>query len=416
LDSSIEQVAARPYALAVTGTPQESAARRRARLWAIAFTVILMPSPANLVLAPDPNPFFTAAIRPSDLPLAALIGLSIPGLAGRVRRAGSVERLALALVGLVAVAVAVHPALQGLLVLGRLVGVLALALGISDLRRAEERRFLLVALGLTALAQTTLAIVQLWRGDILATGPQDPLIGPFTRPNGTLPFAYVLAGLALVGGAIIAAQLLRRPTRGRWAWAAVAAIALVPAGITFSRAAAGGLALGAAALVPGVIRRRPGHALALAAILAGGVLPALATRDGWTARNAESPAVGSAVNRLATVTQALPLIAADPVVGVGPGRTMVAIRDRAARVPGSITELNPPHDVPIAIALEAGVPAGLVALALLVALGLRALRRGTAALLAYGVLVPYLVIDNWPYTTGAGLVMLGLWAADWDDG
>jgi len=111
----------------------------------------------------------------------------------------------------------------------------------------------------------------------------------------------------------------------------------------------------------------------------------------------------------------VPLIAADPIFGVGPGRTMVAIRDRADRVPGSIVELNPPHDVPIAIAVEAGVPAGLVALALLVALGLRALRRGTAALLAYAVLVPYLVIDNWPYTTGAGLIVLGLWASDWEN-
>jgi hypothetical protein len=95
---------------------------------------------------------------------------------------------------------------------------------------------------------------------------------------------------------------------------------------------------------------------------------------------------------------------------------MVAIRDQAERTPGSITELNPPHNVPIAIAVEAGVPAGLVALALLVALGRRALRQGTATLLAYGVLIPYLVIDNWPYTTGAGLIMLGLWASAWDDG
>jgi hypothetical protein len=400
----------------VTGTPHESAARRRARLWAIAFTVILMPSPANLVLAPDPNPFFTAAIRPSDLPLAALVALSMPGLAGRVRRSGRVEWLAFGLVGLVAIAVAFHPALQGVLILYRLIGTLAIALGIADLRRAEERRFLLVALALTGIAQTALAMVQLWRGDILATGPQDPFIGPFTRPNGTLPFAYVLAGLALIVGAVLAAQPLREPTRWRWAWSTAAAIALVPAGITFSRAAAGGLALGAAVLVPGALRRHPGHALALATILVGGVLPAVATRDGWLARNADSPAGGSALNRLATVSQALPLIAADPIVGVGPGRAMVAIRDRAERVPGSITELNPPHDVPIAIALEAGVPAGLVALALLVALGLRALRRGTAAVLAYGVLIPYLVIDNWPYTTGAGLIMLGLWAADWGDG
>jgi len=121
------------------------------------------------------------------------------------------------------------------------------------------------------------------------------------------------------------------------------------------------------------------------------------------------------VNRLSTITQALPLIAAEPLLGVGPGRTMVALRDQAERVPGSVTELNPPHDVPIAIALEAGMPAGLVALALLVALGRRAWRRGTAAVLGYAVLLPYLILDNWPYTTGAGLIILGLWGSAADD-
>ena len=399
----------------MTTTALESEARRRARLWAIALTVVLMPSPADLVLAADPNPFFTAAIRPSDVPLAALIALSISALPDRVRRSGTVARLGLALATLVALAALVHPALQGVLVLYRLIGALAIAVGIADLRRVHERRFVLVALALTATAQTALAIIQLWRGDVLATGPQDPLIGPFTRANGTLPFAYVLAGLGLVCGAILVGHVLRERTRWRFAWSAAAATALVTAGITFSRAAAGGLALGAAALVPGVIRGRRGHALALATILVGGALPALATRDGWIARNADSPAGGSAVNRLSTITQALPLIAAEPLLGVGPGRTMVALRDQAERVPGSVTELNPPHDVPIAIALEAGAPAGLVALALLVALGRRAWRRGTAAVLGYAVLLPYLILDNWPYTTGAGLIILGLWGSAADD-
>ena len=400
----------------MTSTTLEGDVLRRARLWAVVFTVLLMPSPAGIVLGADPNPFFTAAVRPSDLPLAVLIALCVPGAIDRLRRWGTAEPLGVALIALVAVAAAAHPSIQGLLIVGRLAGTLAITAAIGDLRRVDERRFLLVVVALTAIAQTAVAIVQLWRGDILATGPVDPLIGPFTRANGTLPFAYVLSGLALVCGAILAAQTIRDTTRWRFAWSAAAAIALVPVGLTFSRAAAAGLALGAGLLVPGAIRGRRGHALALAAILAGAVLPAVVTRDGWLARNSDSPVGGSATNRLATVTQALPLIAAEPIVGVGPGRTMVALRDRADRVPGSVTELNPPHDVPIAIAVEAGVPAGGTALALAALLGLRARRRGTLALVAFAVLVPFLVFDNWPYTTGAGLIVLGLWAAAADDG
>src|SRR5437868_11371329 len=120
----------------MTATPPEHAALRRARMWAIAFTVILMPSPANLVLAPDPNPFFTAAVRPSDVPLAALVALSVPALAGRARRSGALGWLTGALVGLLAIAVAVHPAAQGVLIACRVVGAIAIAVGVADLGRA----------------------------------------------------------------------------------------------------------------------------------------------------------------------------------------------------------------------------------------------------------------------------------------
>ena len=47
--------------------------RRRARLYALAFAVILMPSPAHYVLVEDAHPFYTAAIWPSDLPILLLV-------------------------------------------------------------------------------------------------------------------------------------------------------------------------------------------------------------------------------------------------------------------------------------------------------------------------------------------------------
>jgi hypothetical protein len=388
--------------------------RRRARLWAVALTLILMSSPVGIVLLPDANPYFTAAIRPSDLSLALLIALTLPDLAGLWRRrAHIVVLLGVALAALLAIAFAAHPAPQGALTLGRFAGTVAMARALVDLRAERERGLVLVALAISAATQSAIALGQLASGSFLSAFGDDPyiLIGPFFRANGTLPFGYVLAGLALVGGWTLARTALRATGTARLVWSAIAAFALVPIGITFSRAAAAGHALGVALLLPGALRRERGHVIVLTAVLLGAGLPALITIEGWTSRIDDSPTTRSATNRIATITQSLPLIAADPLFGVGPGRSMVAIRGRAELIPGSIVELSPPHDVPVAIALEAGIPAGLVALALVIALGRLAWRRGTTALLVYAPLVPYVLLDNWPYTTAAGLILLGLWAA-----
>jgi hypothetical protein len=388
-------------------------ARRRARLYALAFTVILMPSPAHYVLVQDSDPFFTAAIRLSDLSILALVALSVPELGGRARRPGILGSLAIALVTLLAIGALVHPATQGGLTIGRLVGAIAIAIAIADLGGEAERRFLLVVVALTAATQTGIALGELAYGGLLVAYAHDPvlLVGPFFRPNGTMPTAYVLAGFALVSASLFVARALRSTGRVRLVWAALTSFALIPVGITFSRAAAAGYVVAAGILTSGVLRRREGQLVLLAAFLAGGVLPALGTIEGWTARNADSPIAGSAVNRVATITQVLPLIAGEPFFGVGPGRTAAALREREARVPGSIVEVNSPHSVPVVIALEAGVPAGLVALGLIVALGLRARHAGTTALLCYVVLLPYLLADNWPYTSENGLIIVALWAA-----
>ena len=226
-----------------------------------------------------------------------------------------------------------------------------------------------------------------------------------------MPTAFILAGFGLVSAALFAARALRSTGRVRPIWAALISFVLIPVGITFSRSAAAGYLLGVGILSPGALRRRDGQRLILAAFLVGGLLPALGTIEGWTARNADSPISGSAVNRVATVAQALPLIAGEPLFGVGPGRTVAALRDREARVPGSVGEVNAPHDVPVVIALEAGIPAGVVALALIAALGFRARRAGMMALLCYAILLPYLIVDNWPYTSVNGLIIAALWAA-----
>ena len=84
------------------------------------------------------------------------------------------------------------------------------------------------------------------------------------------------------------------------------------------------------------------------------------------ARSDEYPALASADRRLELIVQTLPLLARDPLLGIGPGNTVAELRERKAREPGSVDLIQPPHDVPYLIALETGIPGGLVASALLV--------------------------------------------------
>lgn len=383
----------------------------RVRLLTAVFAIVLMPSPAHLVLVEDPRPFFAVAVRLADVPLALLIALAAPLALARLRALGILGGLTAAFVALVVLSLLVHPSPHGLQTLFRVMSAIALVLALLDARLDRERRFVLVALALTALTQTALAVAQVAYGDLLVAYEHPPVFeaGPFIRPAGTMANGFVLAGLALVAAAALAVRALS--PRASIAWVAVAALAIVPVGISFSRAAALGGLLLVAALVPGALRLLRQRAV-LAALLVGLALPALVTLEGWITREAQHSTGDSAGTRVELATQAWPLLARDPLLGVGPGRTMQELRRLQMETPGAIRDdrfLEPPHSLPLVIGLEAGIPAGLVSVALLALVGVRAVRSGPAAVMAYAGLLPYTALDNYLWTAPTGPTLLALW-------
>jgi O-antigen ligase len=101
--------------------------------------------------------------------------------------------------------------------------------------------------------------------------------------------------------------------------------------------------------------------------------------------------------------EALRLVRKEPVVGVGPGLYVIALRDVEHQL------LLPAHDVVLHEAAEGGVLAGVLSLVALLAFGLRALRRGVASLCCFLSLAPFFVFDSYPYVFATGLVVAALW-------
>ena len=387
--------------------------RSRVRTLVLVLTIIVLPSSARFILVPDPEIYYAVGIGLSDIAMAALMALALPDLVTRARTAlrHPLGVLASALLLLTVAAFAVHPSAQGVQTLFHLLGAASVLVALLDLRDDRGRRLLMFGLVAMTVTQTALSVAQLASGDLLLPfdHPAIRRFGPFIRVNGTFPDSFMLAGYALVVGALLAREAMAR--RRPWVLALFAAVAIVPVGYTFSRAALLGAAMLVAALLPGALRGLPGRRVVLAMLVLGFAIPGLATREGWLAREDDSDLGNSAGQRILLIRESLPIVLANFLVGVGPGNTMLALRQREAQEPGSIPLMQPPHDVPYLVALESGVPTGVVAALLIAGLGLIALRRGNLAVSVYATLLAYLFLDNYPWTAAAGLPLVALWAS-----
>lgn len=382
---------------------------RRLRALTVVFTVIALPSPVRVVVLSDPHPYYTVAVRLSDLGIVAVFLLSLPDLVRALRRPSAIGALTTALGVLLLLAFAIHPSAQGAQTLTRYFGSAALAFAILRIPVGHDRNLLFFALAATAASQSLLSGAQLIAADLLVPYAHPPIItfGPFIRTIGTFSDTFVLAGYALVIAAWLAREALAQPAR-RW-WPVLVAIALVPVGYSFSRAAAVAAALMTVPLLRRGAGDAPGYRLLLAAMLVGTVVPAALTRDGWVGREASTSVTTSADIRANLITQTFPLLAQQPLVGIGPGNTLDALRHLDTRLPGE-GYLEPPHDVPYLIALEAGIPAGIVALALMLLIGLRTWRE-PGRMIAFVSLLTFLLLDNFPWTAPNGLPLVALWAS-----
>jgi hypothetical protein len=326
-------------------------------------------------------------------------------------------RSCLLIIALLTVSLAAHPSVSGCLLIARVLGVCSLALLI---RESADRRGPIVLLIVFVLSNVAQAIVAV--GQVIHHGPVGlgllgelpiPLapVGSALASRGTFQHAYPLAGFALLGCFVSLALLVRHARKILFLALAVGAI---PLGITYSRAGILGLLAGLAAVSPALRQARGRLAAGILAILAGVALPMFLWSGGWTSR-AETTSVDAMTrnvealgsNRPYLAGGALTLIASNPVIGVGPGLYYPGSPSALRTTPVQPSEIV--HNLPLYVAVEGGVLPGTLLCAILLVVGVIAIKRDAFAASVYLSFLPFVLLDRFTYDGVHGLAMIGAW-------
>jgi len=417
------ELAGRPPAGAGADRPPPSPP---ARVLLAALTIVLMPFP--LVLRGFGNPKLTydyvTIIFPVDLAFAALLITGFVPVARRVRArtAGPGTTLWATLALVMSLAWLAHPSARGAHTVVELWGTAVLAGTLAETIGTGLADLFFGTIAAMAALETGWATVQLVTGaglGLTALGEDaDPFLrfsGSVVAPMGSMVHIYVLAGFALVAGATLAwrATTADRPI----AWLVAAAVAIAPVGFTFSRAGLAGFVLlvagfGIQALRRGPLRRRA--AAATLALCLGAGIPAVAWSAGWTSRADQTASARSGAQLTTDRTrldhEAAAQISAHPLTGVGPGRYVIALKERyKVEADPNVKIFKPVHNLPLLAGAEGGVIALGVVVALFVALGWRSLRAGPLVTGIYLSYLPFCMLDHFAYTFPQGLVVTAIW-------
>jgi len=393
---------------------------------AVVIATVVFPSPYVLhVWSPASRNYFTATlVLPADLGLVIALVTAGPVLlaAARRRHIGPGARVWAATAGALLLAFPWHPSGRGILTICHLAGCAAVAASAAAVLASTWRRLLVGVICAAGAVESLITVLQMTRQRPVGLGRIGEVSFPFypfshrLAPAGTFPHPYLAAGFALVTAGVATVMALEpdQPRPGRWA--ALAGWCVVPVGLSYSRSALLGLAcLTVLAGWSCLHRRRQGGAVVVALALGAGV-PAALWPTQWLARGANSLTTGGITNgRTSMVHQALSLIGAHPLTGIGPGRYVFALEQRygVANAPRA-TGYGAVHN----LALLAGAEGGVLALAIvgagLVWLVWRAARSGPLALGVCLAFLPYCLADQFPYESAQGAVMCALWLASVD--
>lgn len=316
---------------------------------------------------------------------------------------------------LAAVAWLFHPSWRGASVIVRLIAAAVIVMEIGTLTRRELRDRVVVPLLVTLAIQAAIGVSQaIAQGPIgiEALGERTVFhqFGSSIGVQGTLIHPYPLAGFAMVAILATVVYLTSEPLEHRWRWIGAIAVAAIPLGITYSRMSVLALAATGAFLVWGAARNRAAYLPILAAVAVGAIVPGLIWNGGWIDRASDT--VGTDIdaitsNRLTLTEQAIDLAVDNPFVGVGPGLYTQSLE----QMQPDLDHYDAVHTVPLVVAVENGIPAGIVVTLLLTFIGVRALRSGPAGSAAFAGFIPFVMFDKFPYIHPNGLVMLAVWLA-----
>ena len=354
----------------------------------------------------------TGCVRIAAL-LPRVTGTPLRNLATAGRRAiASALSLSITVFAVLGViALAVHPSPRGAELAAR-IGLGALVAQALIVAPAEWLTRVQAAIAITASADAVLAIAQSAHGAPLGLrwlefeGGLYPF-GTSYAGRGGLTHPYHLAVLLEIG--IVAALLALRHSRRRLPWFVAIATCGAGLGVTYSRAAAIGVAAAIIALLlPRRDRRgdppRRVYLVAVCALLAGAAATGLTMGNGWYSRASSSTALSSADSgRLDRAREAVDLIRDHPVTGVGPGQYAIALAALGHDAP------LPSHNIVLHAAAEAGVLAGAVVALIALLLARRYLWASREAAAAFVLLLPYFAFDAFPYIFPVGLFLSALW-------
>jgi O-antigen ligase len=377
---------------------------------AAALTLFVFAFPVVLAdLGPGPYFYLRILLFPADLTLAVLIVAAI-GVALAERSWPSPATAVLCLLtASLALALAFDPSPQGVLLVARFAGASALAFTIAR-ARPDEKVLLIGTFAVVAFVQAGLAAAQIANGGPLGLPSfgevADPLLdyNGALAPRGTMHTQYIIGALSLLAAVLLIREGLERPQTHRWL--VLAGIAVAPVGTGFSRALALAVGLACGALALGLRRRPRAFAGAILALALGFGLTAIVFRAGWLLKS-EATLATPLNGRDLLFQESLELIADSPLVGVGPARSVEAKQDKYP-IPPPVVGYQPAHELPVLVATEAGLPAGIIAVALLIVLGWRA-RHDPRALALYLAFIPVVLTEHYPYTYLQGVVLLGVW-------
>jgi O-antigen ligase len=351
------------------------------------------------------------SISPFDVALGVLLVLALVDRRGRgaPQPRTWTARIAIGLAVVLAVALLAHPSPRGVDFALRIAAGLAVIDAICRVSEDSHRR-ILAALAATGGLEAVIAVLESARGGDIGLGPLEFTgfhyqFGSSTAAHAGFGHPYHLACFLLV--ALTAALLGAVRSERRGPWLAGAALIALGLATTYGRAVAltlviiGGIALFARG---DPVSRRTRRQFA-GAIALGFLVGAVGLGNGWWTRAQDTSRGGQNVDdeRGSYAQAAGELIRDHPLLGVGPGRYTIALES----IPH--TTLLPAHNAVLLEAAEAGVVAGALTAALLVALALRALRAGPHAAIVFCALILFFLLDAYPYTFPAGLALSGLW-------
>lgn len=353
------------------------------------------------------HPWLGAAVLTiTDLLLAALFLVSVPVLARR----STYEHASIALFGslgfLVATVVssafasgpeAVIRAIQA----GGAVGAVVT---VHEMSTRTFRQSIIWPLVATMLIQAPWAFAQTF---IRHSGDTNGITARWdhvwTQGFGTMQGGYALASFMILSMAIVASYRRVEPLHPLM-WVAIP-LGSITAATAFGRLGVLAVLGIGSILLLGAILARSRHLLVLAI---GSTVPmvfAIAiTWEAWFVRAEEAASLNQS-GREALLDQALHLIRANPLTGVGPGRYARV----AVEVLGSDEVATVVHNVPVLITAEYGIPIGLAFAGWVFALGVGAVRAGVYASIVFVAIMPYFLFDLTHFAYAYGAAQFAVW-------